>query len=548
MTRFGRSSPRSARSASSVSEAEQILARQAAQRKQSVYKGPMRKGSALEAALAKKFKESRAMEGDAELLKEKAIHDGECVNRLAFYNLVGNVYTAMRDNTKDGAGGNINGLSVDVPTGVVATAGGGGAPPTHPRLALDERVALLTSAGIARVICEIVHSIPTKETEDVDFHEVKKMKLEDIYAYMVKHHSDVILTDLDEADEPDALSARRAIRKFAVDAAGNAIGSTADVLDSVGAAGMQSLIGKLVKVAPENVGKRFQVATITLGDGKGTGELWTTAIAAVSDFVQPTMGGKSSIVITTDVAGLTKDQAAKAATILLTPIVFHMISYIYVSVIDSMLATYKKTGNPAAFDASGNVFHYNLAYPSIVAVMDMYEVNEEDFDHYVAKMIDSIPAVSKVFKAAKKAYDATATPRGRVYRGKADDTPAYFQTEEEKRRAAEEFESMKYENKKASKPVDTRDFSGANNTAENIAKLAAESRLARAELLGTPVAFGRRHKKRGSKKRASAFGKRKSRKARRGSKKRAASFGKRKARRGSKKNSFGKKRRSAGRR
>ena len=547
MTRFGRSSPRSARSASSVSEAEQILARQAAQRKQSVYKGPMRKGSALEAALAKKFKESRAMEGDAELLKEKAIHDGECVNRLAFYDLVGNVFEAMRDNTKNGAGGNVAGLSAVPPP--VAASGGGVATTTKTQMELDERVALLTSAGIARVICEIVHSIPTKETEDGDFHEVKKMKLEDIYAYMVKHHSDVILTDLDEADEPDALSARRAIRKFAVDAAGNAIGSTADVLDSVGAAGMNVLIGKLVTVAPENVGKRFQVATITLGDGKGTGELWTTAIAAVSDFVQPTMGGNksSSIIITTDVAGLTKEQAAKAATILLTPIVFHMISYIYVSVIDSMLATYKKSGNLAAFDASGIVFHYNLAYPSIVAVMDMYEVNEEDFDHYVAKMIDSIPAVSKVFKAAKKAYDATATPRGRVYRGKADDTPAYFQTEEEKRRAAEEFESMKYENKKSTaKPVDVSAFTG--KSAADIAGLAAQGRLARAELLGTPVAFGRRHKKRGSKKRAASFGKRKSRKARRGSKKRAASFGKRKARRGSKKNSFGKKRRSAGRR
>ncbi len=539
MTRFGRSArrpgsasagrtPLAARTTAELQDAERQIARKVAATKQSSYTGPLRKGSAIEDAIARKLNERRSNEEDKDLLKEQALEEGDCLNKLAFYDLIDATYKAMLAKMKAK-----NPASTDYDQDIYGLS-------ANP-MVLDERVTILLSAAISQVLCDIMSTLRKKgETvTDANYHEKIKIRLEDIFEYLMEHHSDVILMDLDQIDVHDTLSVRRALKQLYTPAGPN----SAAKLDK-----FQAMINEqFMTVAADNVGGRFAMAKVDVDNG--TNGLSKTALEAINTFVAPG-GANSKVVITCEIADVTYAMAKQMAEVLMMPIVFHMISYVIVSVVDSLLEVAMEAGDVGE-TFKEKVFHYNLAYPSIVAVLDLYEVPEAVFDASVAKTISTIDAVSKVFKAAKKAYDADAKPKARVYRGKANDTPAYFKTEEQKRKARDMLKGMTYINKKATThPPQAQGATDSFPTvdAKKFAEEYAAGRVNRADVLGMPVAFGRRHKKRGSKKRASAFGKRKSRKARRGSKKRAASFGKRKARRGSKKNSFGKKRRSAGRR
>jgi hypothetical protein len=485
-----------------------------------VLAGALFPGSVSDAYIAGSIGETFEVKPDA--MKATLMSSAECLDTLAFYALAVEYWNELTRSIRRPAGKSQN---VD-------------------QMILDERVPIMISSAISRAICILLRSAP-HELQKIDGKQRAVVTFEDFFSFLVKNFSNNVVL----------------FEKGSVDVASNNINLSKYELEVVMADIRRSAAWSKKRSAPAfvvdetNVGKTFSAK---IGDGAVDG-LIVSALASTKEFLS-NLNKKFKFVSSSDTLGSGQINDAFAAV--LVPIVFHVLAFTYVQPFDFMFKAYDATGDNNALNYAGMVYHRATTYPSLIAVMGMYGINEKTVDEAVHALQMRITEVRKLFQKARDAYDEK--PKTMRIHESEPAPSSYLQSEADRMNAQKLHSKMLHvaqggavTRRRAPYGVGVMNAAGAAGAAgvippdfsrgTNINRIV--DTYGELQERGVPVSayFGRRRR------RSAAFGKKKRRsaafgKARKGKKR--SSFGKRRRSGGKKRRSaaFGKKRRSAGRR
>jgi hypothetical protein len=266
-----------------------------------------------------------------------------------------------------------------------------------------------------------------------------------------------------------------------------------------------------------------------------------------------------------------EDTAQRAVTSILTLVALHIITYSLAYSIDAYLRLAirgaDRVNGVIEFKAEqseegANVITPQMVFPGVKAALEMYNVDARSWDSKVAFYLRTNPKLLELFLAAKKMYDIdNSKPAVKGFMNAEMVNPLWMESRASQAKYSNYYNQMKGRMNPLTDAEEESNYKGARNSTKysdlegdvkNITDMmetlrnsgAAASDLDRLVNRSVVSGFGRRHRRR-----KSSFGKKKgSKKAKRHS---ASSFGKRRRRKssfgkkkkGSKKMSFGKKRR-----
>ncbi len=481
-----------------------------------VLAGAIFPGSVSDAHIAGAFGETFEVKPDA--MKATLMSSAECLDTLAFYTLANEYFVVLKDN-------------------IVRPVNSSDKPVMN--MVLDERISVMISSAISRMICILLRSAP-HEMQKIDGKQRAVVTFEDFFSFLVKNFSNNVV--LFEKGSVDVANKNIDLSKYELEVVMSEI-------ENGPAAWANKRSGAAYVVDASTVGKTFE-SKFRNPDG-----FTSYTYKAVLSFLR-NLDKKYKFVSTSDTLNI----PAHAFAAVLTPIVLHVLAFTFVQPFDFMFKASDATGEPEKAGQYDNVvYHRTIAYPSLIAVMKMYGIEEKTVDEAVHALQMRITEVRKLFQKARDAYDEKAKTM-RIH--ESEPAPSsYLQSESERMNAQKLYNKMIQKNKVGpvtnrlpAYGVGIRDGAGNINPPDALRGGPSGRQAAFDSIAGTygdlrergiPVTayFGRRHPRRHKR---SSFGK----KAKKGGKKRrSASFGK--AKKGGKKRrsaSFGKKRRSAGRR
>ncbi len=486
-----------------------------------VLAGAIFPGSVSDAHIAGAFGETFEVKPDA--MKATLMSSAECLDTLAFYTLATKYFNILKESIV---------RPVNTAAGIVSD------------MVLDERISVMISSAISRMICILLRSAP-HEMQKIDGKQRAVVTFEDFFSFLVKNFSSNVV--LFEKGSVDVANKNIDLSKYELEVVMADINN-----DSTAWADTRS--GAAYVVDASSVGKTFE------SKFANPDAFTTSAYQAVFAFLG-NLDKKYKFVATSD----TLNSPREAFAAVLTPIVLHVLAFTFVQPFDFMFKAFDATGEqPKTGQYDGVVYHRTMAYPSLIAVMKMYGIEEKTVDEAVHALQMRITEVRKLFQKARDAYDEK--PKTMRIHESEPAPSSYLQSESERMNAQKLYNKMTH--KAPNNTGITKQIGGKYGVGVPAMlrgnPVVAPTRPLRGGVVGRDAAidgiagtygdlrergipvtayFGRRHPRRHKR---SSFGK----KAKKGGKKRrSASFGK--AKKGGKKRrsaSFGKKRRSAGRR
>ncbi len=451
-------------------------------------------GSAESAAIADLLNEPGNVKPD--ILAKKIKDSDECLNNLAFNDAVKAYFDILKTDLT--SGNNV----------VLKTT------------SLDERVPLMVSVGISKILSEILDDLKktSKTTIQQDTGKtIHFINVEDLFERVDDRFSKVInLKSQRVTDQTNDIAIYQIIGEMDAN----------DMEDAMVTSHTKRIINGLLTVKEKHVGKTFKFEP---DDGQVEAFSKNALKTSVGNFLT----GCGRITFVSNISATNKDNAKNVVAAIFGCIATHIISYTFISTVDGLIRSVMDAGETdIAAKLNDVLIHRAMIYPSLITAIDLYDMSESKFDNAMAHEIRTVKAVKDVFKAAIESYDYDASAiAAKTYRHEAPKIPSFLKSPEEILQA-----QMKLDKMLITKGAKKADYTAPADT-DAVAIQLADSRINKLEANW----FGRRRR---SSKRRNSFGKK------RRSSKRRASFGRR--RRSSKRRvaraSFGKKRRSSKRR
>lgn len=422
---------------------------------------PKRKngGSRESEAISKLFKEKNDvnLEDETDRISKKF-----CLNFLAFVDDVSVVHNNYLDVNKKG---------------------------TPVKLQLDERVPIMISVGITRILCNIIRSTTPKTVID-------PQSGADITMYSSK-------AILDKAFSVLKSSTDSTVKQLGVTTQRSLKGNYDDLRITGQKYGLaiSQQVSDLFKTDPEKTAGNFQSSI----NGGGIVSLLRTSIKG---YLQGELNATNSK-FSTEYKTAMEDVLVLIAAIV---IAFTLLRYY-----DTFFTHADKSQKPVSAYTGANqvVLHRTMTWPTLTAVLEVFGVSTSRFDEDMAYQIEHIKEVQNVFKEATKAYDQSTSKLSAVNSTYSKAKNQLFVTEAEKREAEKLYDSLAVTRKGPPTAFPPRNMY-RSQVADEIAK----------RNLG--LSFGRRRKSRKSRKsrkgRKSSFG-RKRKSSRRHRKRRVSKFG-----------------------
>ncbi len=449
-------------------------------------------GSAESAAIADLLNEPGNVK--PEILAKKISDSDECLNNLAFNDAVKAYFDILSSTLTSGN------------NKVLSTT------------SLDERVPLMVSVGISKILSEILDDLKktSKTTIQQDTGKtIHFINVEDLFERVDDRFSKVInLKSQRVTDQTNDIAIYQIIGEM----------DAATIADALKTPHTSRIINGLLTVKEKHVGKTFKFEPSDVQVEAFSG-------VALKTSVENFLTGCGRITFVSNISAISsKDNAKNVVAAIFGCIATHIISYTFIATVDGLIRSVMDAGET---DIAGKLkdvlIHRAMIYPSLITAIDLYDMSESKFDNAMAHEIRTVAAVKDVFKAAIESYDYDASAiAAKTYRHEAPKVPSFLKSPEEILQA-----QMKLDKMLIIKGTKKADYTAP----ADISRQLADSRINKLEANW----FGRRRR---SSKRRNSFGKK------RRSSKRRASFGRR--RRSSKRRvaraSFGKKRRSSKRR
>ncbi len=461
-------------------------------------------GSAESAAIADLLNEPGNVK--PEILAKKISDSDECLNNLAFNDAV-KAYFDILSSTLESGGNNV--LS---------------------KTSLDERVPLMVSVGISKILSEILDDLKktSKTTIQQDTGKtIHFINVEDLFERVDDRFSKVInLKSQRVTDQTNEIAIYQIISEMDANT----------IEDALKTPHTSRIINGLLTVKEKHVGKTFKFEP-------SDPQVQAFSGGALKTSVENFLTGCGRITFVSNISATNKNNAKNVVAAIFGCIATHIISYTFIATVDGLIRSIMDAGETDIAKKLDNVLiHRAMIYPSLITAIDLYDMSESKFDNAMAHEIRTVAAVKDVFKAAIESYDYDASAiAAKTYRHEAPKVPSFLKSPEEILQAQMKLDKMLITKAKNAPGRATYNAPGSNVNGVNHPTIETQLANSRINKLEADWSFGRRRR---SSKRRNSFGKK------RRSSKRRASFGRR--RRSSKRRvaraSFGKKRRSSKRR
>ncbi len=347
---------------------------------------------------------------------------------------------------------------------------------TPVKFQMDERVPIMISVGITRVLCNIIHSVQPKVTIDPNSGDEKGF-----------YDSEKLMNKAFE------------MLKMSTDTTAQSIGVTSMTALKSGNKGikLRDQITKLFTIKNNSTAGNF-AASLSLDSSNS--KIDYNLREAVKNYLDSDKG-----------ANYTYTTNYKESMIsVFTLIAAIVIAFTFLRYYDMFFVTADDNGTDVTDYENGILFNRTMTWPTLTAILESFGTPWQQFDSDMAEQIKRIKEVREVFLAAYKTYDEGSAEINAVTSKPRTMKPRLFMSEQEKDEAKKQYDKVAKKTTgplqvegKAYRDPTTNELYVKSKDRKDLAQLYARQEL------GLPINFGKRRRKSSKKSRKgrkSSFG------------------------------------------